>query len=77
MISTPSSKVITTHVLGSTRNLLLGASLGYSIQTEKYIDIPIIILFPSIYTGYQLYTNKEQIVNWLEDTRKRMRYRFF
>lgn len=59
------SKVIYTYIIGTPRNLLLGASLSYAIQKKLFIHIPIIFLFPSVYTGYQVYDNKEKIISWL------------
>lgn len=53
------------YVHGVTRNLLAGASLCYAIQNEKYLQVPLTILFPSIYSGYHLYKNKDSIVEWL------------
>jgi len=53
------------HVFGATRNLLAGAALCYAIQDSKYIHIPIILIFPSAYTGYQVFKHKEKIVDWL------------
>jgi hypothetical protein len=53
------------HVFGATRSLLAGAALCYAIQDRKYIHIPIILIFPSAYTGYQVFNHKEKIVDWL------------
>ena len=60
-------KFITNYVFGSTRNLLLGAGLSYSIQNEKYLHIPIIFFFPSTYAGYQMFENKNKIAKWIKD----------
>jgi hypothetical protein len=48
----------------TTNNLLLGASIYYSIETEKYLHIPLVILSPSIYAGYHIYKNKDNILQW-------------
>jgi hypothetical protein len=53
------------HFYGSTRNIIAGAALCYSIQNKRYIEAPLTILFPSIYAGYHLYKNKEHIADWV------------
>jgi hypothetical protein len=59
------TKYVTNYMFGPTRNILLGMSLAYSTQKEKYIHYPIILFFPSIYAGYHIYKNKEDIRNWI------------
>ena len=54
------------YMIGTTRNVLLGGSLCYAINNQKYLDIPLIILFPSVYTGYHLYKNKEQVAKFIK-----------
>ena len=60
-------KFITNYHLGSIRNVLLGAGLCYAVQNEKYIHLPIIFFVPSIYAGYNLYENKDDVVKWLKN----------
>jgi uncharacterized membrane protein YeiH len=60
-------KFITNYHLGSIRNVLLGAGLCYAVQNEKYIHLPIIFFVPSIYAGYNLYENKDEVVKWLKN----------
>jgi Tfp pilus assembly ATPase PilU len=43
---------------------------NFAIEKKEYIHIPIIILFPSIYTGYHLYDNKEKIIRWVNHIKK-------
>jgi hypothetical protein len=49
---------------GTARNVLLGAGLAYAISEEKYVHAPVAIIFPSIYVGYQSYTNREAIAKF-------------
>jgi hypothetical protein len=57
-----------THVLiGVTRSILFGGGLAYSVQQEKYHHIPIVLLFPSTYAGYQAFSNKDAIAKWLRE----------
>ena len=49
----------------SINGLLIGAGICYTIQSEKYIHIPLVILFPSVYTGYHSYKNKDKILEWI------------
>ena len=61
------SLAIQHYVHGVTRNLLAGASLCYAMKNETYLQVPLTILFPSIYSGYHLYKNKDIIVEWLQN----------
>ena len=67
-LNNESAKIVTNYVIGSTRNILLGGSLSYAIEKENYYHIPLIVFFPSVYTGYQAYKNKNDIVKWLQDS---------
>jgi hypothetical protein len=53
------------NILGTTRNILVGTNISYVVENKKYIEISIILFFPSIYSGYHLYKNREAIVEWL------------
>ena len=48
--------------IGIVSSFLLGSGLCYSIQTEKYWHIPVVLLFPTAYSGYQVYKNKNIIL---------------
>jgi hypothetical protein len=58
---TEPSKIVTQYVFGPVRNFMLGAGLCYAIENEKYLHLPLVVLFPSIYAGYQSYNNKDHI----------------
>jgi len=62
-----------THLSGTARNLLLGASLYYAVQREDYNHIPLIIMFPSIYTGYHAHQNKDAIVDWILASKNKLK----
>ena len=67
----PVTNTIITHcVVGTTRNILLGAGLCFAIQNEYYLHIPIILLTPSVYAGYHLYKNKERVTKWINENKK-------
>jgi hypothetical protein len=57
--------VLTHYVMGFPRSLVLGMGLSYAIETKKYLHIPLTILFPSVYAGYQAYKNRNDIMQWL------------
>ena len=57
--------IMTNYVIGFQRSILLGMGLSYAIETEKYLHIPLTILFPSAYAGYQAYKNRDDIVRWI------------
>jgi hypothetical protein len=65
------NQVITHYVHGFTRNLVCGAGLAYTVHNENYSHIPLIILFPSIYAGYNLYDNKDKVIHYLKTEFKR------
>ena len=56
-------KVIERTNLYTLRNILMGASICYAVEGEKYTHLPVIVIFPSIYAGYQAYSNREELVN--------------
>ena len=66
------TKITHQYVYGPLRNLLLGASLCYSIEKGNYHHIPIVWFFPSIYAGYQTYSNRDSIVSYLKTEFKSM-----
>jgi hypothetical protein len=39
----------------------LGGGLGYIIEQKKYEHIPVFILFPEVYCGYNIYKNRDKI----------------
>lgn len=55
-----------TITISNFSNILIGAGLCYSIENEKYSDIPIILLFPSVFTGYNIYKNRREIYKFLD-----------
>jgi hypothetical protein len=58
-------QVIVNHVFGTTRNLVLGACLCYAVKKEEYLHIPVIVVFPSIYAGFQLFSQKDIVRKWI------------
>jgi hypothetical protein len=53
---------------GVSRNILLGAGLSYAIKKKLFFHIPLVILFPSVYAGYNTYDNKDEIIKSLRDS---------
>jgi len=51
---------------GVIRSFLLGANLCYALQQEKHWEIPVLFLFPTAYSGFYAYKNKDEIVNYLK-----------
>jgi hypothetical protein len=70
---TESAKHTTVHMTGTMRNLLLGAGLHYAVQRDEYTHIPLILIFPSIYAGYHLHKNKDVLVDWILETKRKMK----
>jgi hypothetical protein len=58
-------------VYGTMRNMISGAGLSYAIEREKYTEVPLTIFFPSIYAGYHLFKNKDDVIKTIKDITKR------
>jgi hypothetical protein len=52
--------------LTSFRNVLCGGGICYAIEQKNFWHLPAVIIFPSIYAGYQGYKNREQILNFMK-----------
>ncbi len=52
------------------RSFLCGIGLAYAISNEKYAHVPLIVLMPSVYTGYQAYVNRDTIRDWVRGVKK-------
>jgi hypothetical protein len=59
-------KHLVNYNIGVVRNVLLGAGLCYAIEKENHWHLPVIFLFPSMYTGYQVFQNRDVIVKWAQ-----------
>lgn len=59
-------KHLINYNIGVVRNVLLGAGLCYVIEKENYWHLPVVFVFPSMYTGYQVFQNKDAIVKWAQ-----------
>ena len=46
-------------------NLFLGAGLYYAIENEKYWQIPLPLIHPSMYVGYHTYKNRVDVAKFL------------
>ena len=46
-------------------SILSGTSLWYAIQNNKYQHIPLELLIPIFYSGYQAFKNKETIKQFI------------
>jgi hypothetical protein len=66
-LNTEGVRHIVNHMVGPTRNILLGAGLCYAVKQEYYSHIPLIAIFPSVYAGYHMYENKEQLIKIVKD----------
>ena len=45
----------------------MGGGLAYSIQQKTYDHIPLVVIFPSAYAGYQAFANKDAIAAWIRE----------
>ena len=41
----------------------LGGGLGYILEKKNYSHIPVFILFPEAYCGYNIYKHRSEIFN--------------
>jgi len=52
--------LITYNVMSS---FFLGCGLCYAFEQKKYYHIPMIILCPSMYIGYNLFSNRNTLIS--------------
>ncbi len=48
-------------------NLFRGIGIAYCIEKEKHMHFPITWIFPSIYLGYQMFSNKDYIKKFIKE----------
>jgi len=63
----PFESILNVRHYGAVRNIFLGANLCHAMEKENYIHIPFIIVIPSIYTGYNVYKNKDIIAKYINE----------
>jgi hypothetical protein len=61
-----SAKAVSHYFYSWPRSFFMGAGLSYAIQNEKYWEIPVLVLFPTVYSGYYSYKNKDDILAYLK-----------
>jgi hypothetical protein len=47
---------------GIISSFLIGAGLSYSVQIQKYWHIPFVFLCPTVYAGYHIFKNKQDVI---------------
>ena len=62
-----------TYMVGTSRNILLGAGLSYAVEREEYSHIPLILIFPSIYAGYHAHRNKDVLMDWIIASKNKLK----
>lgn len=50
------------------RNVMLGGGLAFAFNEEKYWHTPAVVIFPSIYAGYQAFKNRSRIAEFVRNT---------
>jgi hypothetical protein len=65
IVSTIIPRVLNHTVFTASRNIMMGASLYYMVENETWWHAPIIVLFPSVYTGYQSFKHRDAIRSWM------------
>jgi hypothetical protein len=53
------------------RNVLLGGGLAYAVQTGNYHHIPVVFFVPSVYAGYQSFSNRDAVAGWIREKSRR------
>ena len=59
-------KHLVNYNVGVVRNVLLGAGLCLAIEKENYWHLPVVVVFPSIYAGYQVFQNRDIVKQWIK-----------
>lgn len=54
-------------IISPIKGIVLGGALCCAIESKNYSHIPVICIMPSIYSGYQLYKNKNAIILWFKN----------
>jgi intracellular septation protein A len=49
------------------RNVMLGGGLAYTFSEEKYLHTPVVVVFPSVYAGYQAFKNRSRVAEFVRD----------
>ena len=49
---------------GPVRNVLLGGGMAYAIAEEQYFHLPVALVFPSVYAGYQGYKQRDRVATY-------------
>ena len=57
--------------IGFMRNVLLGGGLAYAVQTGNYHHIPVVFFVPSVYAGYQAFSNRDAVAGWIREKSRR------
>jgi len=47
---------------GIISSFLIGCGLAYSVKSQKYWHIPAVLLCPTVYAGYHVFKNKEDVI---------------
>lgn len=56
---------IMTYTANAGSMFFLGCGIAYIIEEKKYEHLPIFVLFPSIYCGYNMYKNRDKIIKYV------------
>ncbi len=56
---------IMTYTANAGSMFFLGCGTAYIIEEKKYEHLPIFVLFPSIYCGYNMYKNRDKIIKYI------------
>ena len=52
------------------RNILAGAGMAWAVQKEYYSHIPLAFFAPSVYAGYHVFNNKEELIAYVKSQLK-------
>ncbi len=63
--------VVKVQHFGPVRNVLLGGGMAYAIAEDKYLHLPVALVFPSIYAGYQAYKQRERVAGFVRSLQRR------
>jgi hypothetical protein len=66
MVIAQGVRTVLTGQTNPLKNIILGAGLAYALSERKYIHLPAVFVCPSIYAGYQCYTNRDTIMKCLQ-----------
>ena len=67
-LSQPVIQIFQYYSTGNARAFMLGGGLGYIVSNGFWHHIPLVILNPFVYSSYQLFVSKKDVIKWCKES---------